>query len=252
MKKSQLYISTMDENAHLTAKKYGLGIEIAEYSTAWNLDRERKETDAAVLPKLSCSKRFILHGPYSELFPCAVDPLIRQVARYRFGQTLELAREMDIHKVVFHGGFHERLYFPCWYQEQSVGFWKEFQRDIPEDMTICLENVLETEPEMLADIVRQTDCPRIRMCLDVGHANAYSGQSPLRWLDSCRDVIDHLHIHNNDGTWDLHRPLNEGTIPMRELLEKAEKKCRNATVTLEINGAESSVQWLKNEHILEE
>ena len=42
------YLSTIDPNAHLTAKKYGLGLEIAEYCTAWNMDQEFAQTDPAV------------------------------------------------------------------------------------------------------------------------------------------------------------------------------------------------------------
>ena len=39
MKKEQLFLSTIDPNAGKTAREYGLGVEIAEYCTAVNMDR---------------------------------------------------------------------------------------------------------------------------------------------------------------------------------------------------------------------
>ena len=52
MKKENLYISTVDENAHVLARQYGLGLELAEYCTPWFLDREFESTDKLVREKL--------------------------------------------------------------------------------------------------------------------------------------------------------------------------------------------------------
>ena len=251
MVREKLYLSTMDENAHVLAKQYGLGLELTEFSVPWNLDRELEQTIIKLQKKVPCTDRFLIHGPYSELFPCAVDPIIRQVADYRFRQTLRMAQNYSAAKVIFHGGYNERLFFPVWYQEQSVEFWKKFADQIPEGITVCLENVLETTPEMLGNIVRQVDSPKIRMCLDVGHAHAYSEASPEEWVESCGDVIAHFHIHNNDGTRDTHSQLCEGNIPMDSLLEKIDAHCPDATITLEIDGAEPSVKWLAEKKLLE-
>lgn len=49
MKKEQLLISTTASDADAVARQYGLGIEIAEYCTAWNMDEKFAETDATVL-----------------------------------------------------------------------------------------------------------------------------------------------------------------------------------------------------------
>ena len=60
-----------------------------------------------------------------------------------------------------------QVYFPEWYVEQSVIFWRDFLRQLPPDMTIALENVMEPEPRLLAEIARQVDDPRLGLCLDV-------------------------------------------------------------------------------------
>lgn len=252
MKRELLYLSTIDEKAHVLSKKYGLGLELAEFCTAWNLDEKREETDRSIGEKMPYTNRFVLHGPFSELFPCAIDPMIRKVAAHRYRQTIEAAQALGVRKIVIHGGYNPKIYFPCWYIEQSVVFWKEFVKEIPDDITICLENVLEEEPEMLVNILREVDNPKIRMCLDVGHANAYSKISVFKWIQHCAPYISHFHVHNNDGTVDAHNPLNLGTIPMKELLSTIEQSCPKTTVTLELMEAESSLRWLLEENLLEE
>lgn len=110
---------------------------------------------------------------------------------------------------------------------------------------IVLENVLEEEPGMLLDIVKGIDDPHLRLCLDVGHVNAYSKVPVMDWLQSLAPYISHFHIHNNDGSWDQHNALNAGTIPMEQFLASAEELCPDATYTLELMKAEPSVKWLK-------
>ena len=71
-----------------------------------------------------------------------------------------------------------QVYFPEWYVEQSVLFWREFLRQLPQDMTVALENVMEPQPRLLAEIARQVDDPRLGLCLDIGHANTFVSRVP--------------------------------------------------------------------------
>ena len=106
---------------------------------------------------------------------------------------------------------------------------------------------METEPHWLLDIVKGVEDPCLRLCLDVGHVNAYSQIPVMDWLKEWAPYLSHFHIHNNDGSWDTHSALDCGTIPMCELLMQAEKICPNATFTLELMEAEPSVRWLLEE-----
>ena len=249
MEKERFYISTLDPNAADTAREYGLGLEIAEYCTAWNMDREFPETDAAVREKLEGVSRRVLHGPFNELFPCAIDPKARELAAYRYRQAIGLAKGYGADKVVLHGGYNPRLYYPCWYTEQSILFWKEFLQEDP-GVEIVLENVFEEEPAMLLDIVRGVDHPKLRMCLDVGHVNAYSEIPASEWLKVCAGEVRHFHLHNNDGSGDVHGGLDQGTIPMKELLAMAKELCPAATFTLELMDARPSAVWLTENGLL--
>lgn len=247
MNREKLYLSTIDPRAGDVARQYGLGIEIASFCTAWNMDERLPETEAELERTLAGISRRVLHGPFNELFPCAIDPKARELARYRYRQAIALARRYGAKKVVLHGGFCPRLYYPQWYEEQSILFWKEFVQEIPEGMTVCLENVLEPSPQMLLSIVRGVDDPRLRLCLDIGHINAYSQIPVVEWLEKSAAYLSHLHLHNNDGTCDTHSPLFSGSIPVKELLSQAGRLYSGATFTLELPECLPSVRRLLEE-----
>lgn len=116
---------------------------------------------------------------------------------------------------------------------------------------IVLENVLEEQPEMMIEIFREVDNPRLRMCLDVGHVNAYSPVPVEKWVSACAEFLSHFHIHNNDGSQDTHCAPGEGTISMAALLRQAQTLCPEATFTLEVLQAAPAVSWMLEERILE-
>lgn len=136
------------------------------------------------------------------------------------------------------------MYYPCWYTEQAALFWKNFLREDP-GVDIVLENVLEEEPVYLLDIVRSADHPRLGLCLDIGHVNAYSAVPVIEWLKRFAPYLRHFHLHNNDGSFDAHAPLDEGSIPMKEFLQRALALCPAATFTLELQeDTARGARWL--------
>ena len=249
LNKENIYLSTIAPDAAETARKWGVHLEIAEFCTAWNMDREFPAVDKAVKEKVEGIGSLLLHAPFNELFPCAIDPKARELAAYRFRQAIDLAKGYGAKKVIIHGGYNPWIYYPVWYVEQSILFWKDFLRDDP-GVELVLENVLETDPTCLLDIVKGVNDPRLRLCLDIGHINAYSKISAMEWLELCALWISHFHIHNNDSTADRHCALFEGTIPMADLFRRAAELCPNATFTLELMETGPSVTWLADNGLL--
>ena len=246
---NNIYLSTTDPNAHILAEKWGTGIELAEFCTAWNMDRDFAAVDPKVREKLACSERFVLHAPFNELFPCAIDLQARELAARRYRQAMDLAIGYGIKKLVIHGGFQPFMYYPVWYVEQSIIFWKEFVQSVPMDMVICLENVLEPEPYLLKDIVAGVDDPRLRLCLDVGHVNAYSKILVETWVEDWAQYLSHYHIHNNDGSTDTHQPLFAGSMDFKRLLALIRELTPDATLTMELYESESSLSWMQEEKL---
>ncbi len=237
-------LSTLDPNAAPLARQYGLGLELSEFCTAWNLDERFDEVAPQLEAALRLAPARVLHGPFNELFPCAIDPQARALAARRYAQSIAMARRYGAEKVVIHGGYHPYIYYPEWYVEQSVVFWREFLPQIPQGVTVCVENVLETEPAWLVRIVREVADARLRLCLDIGHVHAYSPLPVERWLDAGEGLISHFHIHNNDGSRDSHSALPDGTMPMRALLAGILRRFPSATLTLELCDAAPSLRWL--------
>lgn len=249
MKRENIYLSTIASDAEQVAKEYGVNLEIAEFCTAWNMDEKFDEVDKDLQKKMEGISKSLLHAPYNELFPCAIDKKARALAAERYRQAIDLAKRYGASKVIIHGGYNPWIYFPVWYTEQSVLFWKEFLQEDP-GVEIVLENVLETEPEWLLDIVKGVDDPRLKLCLDIGHVNAYSKIPVVEWLESWAPYISHFHIHNNDSSWDTHNALDDGNIPMIELLLRAEELCPNASFTLELMEDRPSMVWLEENGLI--
>ena len=249
MRKDKLYLSTISPDAASVAREYGFGLELAEFCTAWNMDEKFAHVDGVVQKKLEGISHSLLHAPYNELFPCAIDKRARALAAERYRQATNLAKRYDARKVIIHGGYNPRIYFPVWYVKQSILFWKEFLKNDP-GVEIVLENVLEDDPAWLPDIVAGVDDPRLRLCLDIGHVNAYSTVPVMTWLENWASYISHFHIHNNDGSRDAHNDLDNGTIPIKELLFCAQERCPHATYTLELMKDEPSVQWMAENDLI--
>lgn len=247
----KLHISGTDSRAAALARQWRLGYETIAFSYAPLLD------DPSSLPRAREDTagigRLWLHAPFAELTPCAIDPLVRDVAHRRFRQALEAAQALGIRRMVFHGGFIPHVYYPEWYVEQSVLFWRGFLREVPQDMTLALENVMEPSPDTLVSIAAQIDDHRLGLCLDVGHANTcVSRTPPLDWIAPMAPYLRHVHLHNNRGQEDLHAPLDEGTVPMGEIIGAVLEQAPRATFTIENQDALPSLRWLARQGYIED
>lgn len=249
MKKENIYLSTIAIDAVRTAQKYGFGLEIAEYCTAWNMDEKFAGVDGVVKKKMDGIPKSLLHAPYNELFPCAIDKKARALAAERYRQAIDLAKRYGAKKVIIHGGYNPWIYFPVWYIEQSVEFWKAFLQEDP-GVEIVLENVLETDPQWLLEIVKSVDHHRLKLCLDIGHVNAYSPVPVIEWMEAWAPYLSHFHVHNNDGSRDQHNALHDGTIPMKAFLLHAEESCPNATFSFELMKDTASMEWLEENGLI--
>jgi sugar phosphate isomerase/epimerase len=107
----------------------GLGLEIAEFCTASNMDADFGIYEGIVAEKMAAARRFAFHAPFNELCPAAIDPLVLDIARYRYRQSFELAARLNIRKIIVHSGYVPLVYFKSWFTERSVEFWKDFMSE---------------------------------------------------------------------------------------------------------------------------
>ena len=247
MKKERLFLSTIADDAVQTAREFGLGVELAQFCLAENMDKTPPDVQACLDAALEVPRR-VLHAPFAELCPAAIDPLVREVAKRRFLQAAALAKRYGAEKMVVHSGFIPLVYYPEWFAPQSAAFWREFLNDV-DGLTLCVENVMETSPDALRQVAEQVNDPRLRICFDVGHAFCQSGEL-APWLDALAPYISHVHLHNNHGTFDEHLGLPDGTLDMAAVIRQLEALAPQATYTLEVRSARASVEWLLKEGLL--
>lgn len=247
MKKERLFLSTIADDAVQTAREFGLGVELAQFCLAENMDKTPPDVQKSLDAALQMPRR-VLHAPFAELCPAAIDPLVRAVTRRRFLQAAALAKRYGAEKMVVHSGFIPLVYYPEWFAPQSAAFWREFLNDV-DGLTLCVENVMETSPDALRQVAEQVNDPRLRICFDVGHAFCQSGEL-APWLDALAPYLSHVHLHNNRGSSDEHLGLPDGTLDMAAVIRQLEALAPQATYTLEVRSARASVEWLLKEGLL--
>ena len=240
----RIYLATIAADAADTAHRFDLGLELDEFCTAMNLDEDFPEWDMRVRKSMNGIRRCILHAPFAELHPCAIDPKVRLVARERFERCAELCRRYGASGMVVHSGFIPLIYFPEWFVEQSAMFFRDFLKDQPENFRLFIENVLDPEPSPLLDLVQAIGDSRAALCLDVGHAHAVSKIPVREWLRVLGPHLGHLHLHDNDGSADRHLLPGDGTIGFPDLLDEIRLSAPGASLTFECLDARSCAERL--------
>ena len=252
----KLFLSGMDENAASLARKWGLGLELTDFCEA----RRLEEPAAMEAARARCSGigSLWLHAPFAELSPCAIDPRVREVVMLRFRQTVQAALALGIRRLVVHSGYIPLVYFPEWFTARSVEFWREFLRDAPDGLCLALENVMEPGPDMLVHLLEEI-VSRYQMGTLFAPYNRETfilfqldETPPLDWIAPMAPWLRHVHLHNNDGDWDLHDALGQGMIPMPDILAALAELSPAADYTIENQNCEPSLRWLCARGYLEE
>lgn len=236
------YISEMDRQAQNLARQWKLGVETIDFCRPENM-----ENDGVVRAKqrqLSVFEHVSVHAPYYEIFPCAIDPMIRAVAMHRMRQTAQICQRLGIRRMIAHSGYAPQMYFPQWFVPKSIAFWKEFVQDLPEEFELMIENVLDVRPEYIAEVCDGVDDARVQICLDVGHANAYSDVPVEDWIRTLGARIGHVHLHNNSGSRDEHAALNCGSIDVPAVLKLLDECAPGAAICIESMQAQACLNYL--------
>ena len=207
-----------DRSAPLAAAN-GMGLELAEFCISDNMDTSFETVLPHVEACAATVKRKTLHAPYNELYPMAIDRKVVEVARERYDMAWGYCLRFGAEKMIVHANYVEDLYWPGWFVNRHVEFWKRFLEEHCEHVTICLENMpfrrgySLSSPAAIADLIREVNDPALAMCLDTGHANVRADwQSPAESMRAYSQTIKALHVHDNGGEHDEHLLPYCGTI----------------------------------------
>ena len=245
-----IYCTDFSEKDVEFAKQNHLGLEVIKYANpifADNFDKNHQQIKKNMTGMAGVS----MHGAYHDTYYTSIDPLIREVAKKRFVQSMEIAAFHGIGSVVFHSSYRKFLNgFSTdamdTFINNAVDFWKDIENSIPEGVTAYIENVEDEDPEVFVQIFDGVNSPKILCCLDIGHAYCSRSVSLNRWIDVLGKHIGHVHIHDNGGNYDDHLPLGQGSIPLAGAINKIFYTVgENVPFVLECN-LEESVKWLRN------
>jgi len=190
-----------------------------------------------------------VHAPFFDLNPGAIEPYVFEATAIRFRQTIAASSRLGARTIVFHPGYEYWKYggMNHLWHDASMQFWPAMIELAEEyELNLSLENIFETTPDTLLGLLDQIDSPHLGHCFDVGHWRLFSKTSLADWFASLGPHINHLHLHDNTGESDEHRPIGEGDIDFAELFRLVNSLEKPPTMTLEAHSIDELERSLAN------
>ena len=228
------------------AKEHRYNLEFTAFYYPRFLDANLQEILKDYQQKLHGFKGAIsVHGAAIDLVIHSEDEKVREVAKQRIFQSLEIARKLKAKHVVFHGNFNplkkSKSYESNW-TERNVIFWSEVLEKYPS--TVVLENTFDPMPEMLRTLLDEVNSSRLKICLDVGHINVWSKVPVEEWIAVLGEDIRCMHIHDNKGDADSHLVPGKGSINWQEFSDLIAKYQIDPDIVFEVRMVEETIQSL--------
>lgn len=191
-----------------------------------------------------------VHLPFFDLSPGSMNDGILAATRDTLQRAARLAGLYAPAHLIGHPqynkGEHEpRL--PLWL-ERSTQTWRAIQRILP-GVPLYLENTHERSPRPILDLLHHLDQTdphqehRTGFCLDIGHWHSFARGAQLQdievWLAAIGTRLQHLHLHDNDGSDDQHMGLGKGSIPLERLFATLHTNAIRPSATLEPHDEEA-------------
>lgn len=234
------------------AMEHGLCFEYNDFFLPAILDDKDavKERIRAYLSLGRDCSRDTLHGACFDVMVFSMDPKIREVSLLRMRQSMEIAKEMGLRAVIFHGN-----YLPFLRRESYDAMWLSCTEDVIRALVkdypgieIYMENMFEDSPELLVSLAeRLRDVTGFGLCFDYAHALLNSGEVE-NWMRRFAPFLRHVHINDHHFDGDAHLVPGDGKTDWQEYRNLKERYAPDATVLCEVNGLAAmkrSLEFLK-------
>ncbi|MFA0833570.1 MAG: sugar phosphate isomerase/epimerase family protein [Methanobacterium formicicum] len=178
-----------------------------------------------------------VHSPLSDINLASHNQSIRDSSIEEVKKSMDRAVQWNADLVVVHPGsmpimgkkIEERIFK---YNLESLKECADYARD--SGIYMCVENMPVIESLLYQDLnelnslLEELD---VYMTLDVGHAHN-SGFSPSQMFSYPR--IKHVHLSDNDGTFDQHNALGSGSIDFDLIFKNIEKSKYDGILVVEV------------------
>lgn len=124
---------------------------------------------------------------------------------------------------------------------EKIDNWRQLKKSLGELEKFCVEKAVkiavENEPleefNGIKQLFSEYSPEFIGLCYDSGHGNI--GGRGLEYLDSVKERLISLHLHDNNSFDDQHKPIFTGTVNWEELSRIIAKSPYRKFLTFEIN-----------------
>lgn len=165
--------------------------------------------------------QFQVHVPMSDVNIGSVYEPMRAASVSEVKKVIAMCREMDIALVTVHPGFVNGIAFldrsrPLAVTRRSVQELAPFAEE--HGVVMAVENLpanINATCTRADELLSVVDGTTAGICFDMGHANtAGEVDNMLRHVARFRNV----HLHNNEGQWDQHNVIDEGTADLGKVV----------------------------------
>lgn len=222
---------------------------IAERFELWEILSEGEHRlemigDGIAYGRDSLDMRFQVHAPMSDVNLGSVYEPMRIAAVNEIKQTVVLCHRMEIPLVTVHPGFVNGIAFldrsrALEMTKRSVAEIASFASE--QSVAVAVENLpsnINATCTHLKDLLYVVEGTGLGICFDMGHANT-AGQ-----LDEFLGEVGrfrNVHLHNNEGQWDQHNIVDEGSADVRKVVSVLKASYRG-NIVIESTDLESAVE----------
>lgn len=238
--------STLVKNLRMVNVSY---VEIPDEGLH-RLNARRLETIRKIVQ--SKGLELTLHAPFVDMNIASPNPVLRRAILRQLEKSIQYASRLKCKLWVFHPGKRTGIseFYPGLDWQLNLESMR-YLLDVASrhGVEIAVENVPEPFPFLMKSV---GDFSRfysefdgdIGLTLDIGHANV--NHQSLEFIQQFPRKIVHLHVSDNDGTFDLHRGIGYGNINWEKVASAVKKSKYDNIIMLEsIDHVEESIQKLK-------
>jgi len=172
---------------------------------------------------------FQVHAPLSDVNIGSVHEPMRIAAVDEIKQAIMMCRQLDIPLVTIHPGFVQGIAFLN--KARALEKTKESVKEIAayaidQSVTVVVENLpanINATCTHADELLEAIDGSGLGICFDMGHANT-AGQ-----MDEMLKLVDrfkNVHLHNNDGQWDQHNRVDDGSADVSKVVSVLKRSYR--------------------------
>ena len=177
----------------------------------------------------SLGMRFQVHAPLSDVNIGSVHEPMRIAAVDEIKQAIMMCRQLEIPLVTIHPGFVQGIAFLN--KARALEKTKESVKEIAayaidQSVTVVVENLpanINATCTHADELLEAIDGSGLGICFDMGHANT-AGQ-----MDEMLKLVDrfkNVHLHNNDGQWDQHNRVDDGSADVSKVVSVLKRSYR--------------------------